>query len=466
MADPELSNLRTFGRSLQSPNLRTFEHSNVLWNMRPTMLAFLGLYCLFILYGSFIPFRFTTDPEIVRQHLSSVQVYPFQDGKKKFSIPDMASNALLFMPFGALLVVSRVTASTDRVRISSIILGGLIAAAFATTIELGQLFSLARTASLLDVEANTAGAVIGASAAYFLFPSASGRFSGWVRALRQQPAILPLGLVALSLIADRFYPFAITLDVSTAWHGLTHVQWHPFGSFDRRFWGNVVMDTAVNFAFLAALLHHVSERRWPGVQWAGTVWLTAIFFAGSLEAGKLFFVGRYPNVDNVILAAAGALAGVTLVPLISRWKPVKAHPGRALLVLAIALLVYAELTPFDFALTPSAVAAKTLRIEWLPLASYYGADPQTALFDLWNKLLLSGFLGFSVCVATRKGLWEAAIAGLIVGGFLESAQILTVARIPSVSDVLIFGVGACIGGTAYKRQVELAAGSRQRAANS
>ncbi len=427
------------------------------------MLTLLGLYCLFILYGSFIPFRFTTDPEVVRRHVASVQVYPFQDGKKNFSIPDMASNALLFMPFGALLVISRITASTDRVQISSIILGGLIAAAFATMIELGQLFSLARTTSLLDIEANTAGAVIGASAAYFLFPSASGRFSGWVRALRQEPAILPLGLVALSLIADRFYPFAITLDVSTAWHGLTHAQWHPFGSFHRRFWGNIVMDTAVNFAFLAALLRHVSERRWPGFQWAGTAWLTATFFAASLEAGKLFFVGRYPNVDNVILAAAGALAGVALIPLIGRWTPVKAHPGRALLMLALALLAYSELTPFDFALTPSAIAAKLLRIEWLPLASYYGADPQSALFDLWNKLLLSGFLGFSFCLATKKGLWEAAVAGLIVGGFLESAQILTVTRIPSVSDVLIFGAGACIGGTAYERHIQLAAGSRQQA---
>jgi VanZ family protein len=152
-----------------------------------------------------------------------------------------------------------------------------------------------------------------------------------------------------------------------------------------------------------------------------------------------------------MLAMLGALAGVTLVPLIVRSRPVRAYPELTLLGLATALLVYAELTPFSFAITPQAIVAKASRIEWLPLASYYGVEPQRALFDLWNKLMLSGFLGFAAAGALGGGRSASTAFGLILGGLLEGAQLLTVSRIPSVTDILIFGLGSYLGGTCHSR---------------
>jgi VanZ family protein len=416
------------------------------------MRSLLVLYCLFILYGSFIPFSVTTDPDVVRHNLSVVQLFPFQDGKRNFSIPDVSSNVVLFVPLGFLLVGSGLKCSPPGARTLSIMASVALAAAFSTIIEIGQLFSPGRTGSLLDVEANTTGAVVGAAAARLFFQPAQGRLARRATGvLGQEPALLPLGLLAVALAADSFYPFAVTLDVSTAWHNFTNAQWVPLESFRRRFWGDIVRENAVNFALLAALARHAAERLCPRGASAGSAWVATLLFAGSLEAGKLLFQGRYPNVDNVILAAVGTLAGVTLIQWIVRWGPVRRHPGVALLALAIALLGYGELTPFDFALAPSAIAAKTVRIEWLPLASYYGADPQSALFDLWNKLLLSGFLGFAVGSVTGRGGPGVAAAGLLVGGLLESAQVLTVTRIPSVTDVLIFGAGAYVGSVAYTR---------------
>lgn len=255
----------------------------------------------------------------------------------------------------------------------------------------------------------------------------------------------------MALVADRFYPFAVTLDVSTAWHNLRHAQWEPLATFRRRFWGDVLVDNAVTFALFAALLRAVADRLRRIETTPAAVWTVTVAFAALLEVGKLGFEGRYPNLDNILLAAAGGLAGITFLPWVTRREPVKAHPGLALLGLAVALLAYAELTPFDFSLAPSAIAAKAARIEWLPLASYYGADPQSALFDLWNKLLLSGLLGFAVLAATGRGRREAAMAGLAVGGLLECAQVLKVTRIPSITDVLIVGVGAYLGGVAQVR---------------
>ena len=134
------------------------------------------------------------------------------------------------------------------------------------------------------------------------------------------------------------------------------------------------------------------------------------------------------------------------------WQPIRKRPEWALAVLALLLLAYSELTPFAFATSSSALATQVGRIEWLPLLSYSRADAQSALFDLWRKLLLSGFWGFSFSwVMSSAAPWRAASAGLVVGGALEAAQLLTIGRTPSVGDALILGLGAWIGGIVYRR---------------
>ena len=62
------------------------------------------LYCLFILYGSFIPFRFSDDPEFVRSQFARFFTPPYDHGIRRFSLPDVVSNILLFLPFGFLWV--------------------------------------------------------------------------------------------------------------------------------------------------------------------------------------------------------------------------------------------------------------------------------------------------------------------------------------------------------------------------
>ena len=57
-------------------------------------------YCLFILYGSFIPFRFSDDSEFVRSQLARFFTPPFDQGVRRFSLPDVVSNILLSSPSG------------------------------------------------------------------------------------------------------------------------------------------------------------------------------------------------------------------------------------------------------------------------------------------------------------------------------------------------------------------------------
>ena len=256
------------------------------------------------------------------------------------------------------------------------------------------------------------------------------------------------------LSIDSFYPFAITLDVSTVWQNVKHIQWGLLESLRDHLWSDLLMNKVIPFALLMALVCHSLARLGPRRHVGWTASMLTCLFAGVLEVGKLFFEGRVPKVDNVLLAALGALAGGPLLPWISRPTLVRIYPWRALVALAVVFVAYAELTPFDFTLTPAALATKAAQVEWIPLLSFYGADPQNALyalFDLWQKGLRAGFLGFTVAAATGTGGRYAAFAGLLLGTLLESAQVLMLSHLPSVTDVLVFGVGAYGGGLASTR---------------
>jgi VanZ family protein len=408
----------------------------------------LVVWCCFIVYGSLIPFRFSADPDFVRSNLAKVQVLPFQAGVKKFSIPDIASNVLLFIPFGLLLAGSecRVLGRSWPRRICAI---GAWALGFAAVIELGQLFAAGRRSSAIDVESDVLGAVVGGVGAYLL-QRYGKQVNTCLRAVRAEPGLVPMALVAVWLCADAFYPFAVTLDVSTAWHNLTHAKWIPFRE-PQAFWLDRVVNEAVVFAILSALIRSALRRHVSALTATAAAVAGAIAFSIALESGKLLVVGRAPNMENVLLASAGAVCGVTLAPLLMAWYPIKRRPEWALAVLALLLLAYSELTPFAFGTPSSAFATQVGRIEWMPLLSYSRADAQSALFDLWRKLLLSGFWGFSFSWVMSSTPWRAACAGLVVGGALEAAQLLTIGRTPSVGDVLILGLGAWIGGIVYRR---------------
>ncbi len=406
----------------------------------------LVLWCCFIAYGSFIPFRLSADPDFVRSNLAKVQLFPFQGGTKNFSLPDVASNILLFIPLGFLLSGSGFSfVGPSRAR--RICASGALALVLGTVIELGQLFAVGRRSSGIDVEAGVIGALIGATGAC-LFQRYGGRAANSLGVAPDEPRLVPVALLVFWLCSNAFYPFAVTLDVSTVWHNLTHVRWSPIGG-SQGFWLDRVVDEAVMFAMLSALLGSALRRHASGAMAAIMGASAAVAFSCALELGKLFVVGRLPTVENVLLASVGAVLGVTGIPMLVKCWPIRKHPDRALAALALALLVYSELTPFAFARSSSTLVAHVHRIEWTPFFGSYGADPESALFDLWKTLLLATFWGFSFARVTRATPLGAARAGLLLGALLETAQVLTVSRIPGVGDVLSFGLGAWIGGAMY-----------------
>ena len=230
----------------------------------------------------------------------------------------------------------------------------------------------------------------------------------------------------------------------------------PFRHGAHRFLGDLIVEKVLVFALLGDLVRRSLDTGKAWFSGALPAALLTYAFAAAVEGGKLFFVARTPNAENFLLGSLGGVMGALLGRLLADMPPVRRRPLDVLLVLALLLIAYSELTPFDWMISREAIGAKTLRVEWLPVASYYEADPEMALFDLGKKSVLGCALG--VLVQARRAsrglprrLWLPAAWGLGAGAILEASQLLQVSHKPSTTDVLIFGVAAWAGCALYAR---------------
>jgi VanZ family protein len=397
-------------------------------------VALLVVYVLFVAYGSFFPFNFTYDPSAWHRLLDAPLPRLHDASGRR-----LVSNVLLGAPVGILLVWSRLAGRGLLTRLASVV---ALDAALAAAVEIGQLHLPGRIASLIDVIAQVIGSFAAAVVTHALLAGVE-RPAGprLARALHRRPALAGLLVVVAVLAADALYPFAVTLDVSTVLDNLRAGTWWPLASFGRGFWPDLIVEQALAYAaaaWLARVVFRDASLRPAGL----LAWLGCVALAIGLEAGKLMIVGRAPNVDHVWLAAVGALLGVTALPALARLRLVRQHVPALLVAGAVALLVYEELTPFTMIGSWDALPARIARIEWLPFTSYYGADLQSALFDLGKKLGLGAAVGAAMRHASPRP-WLVLVP--LLGVLLEAAQVLQPVHTAAVSDALVIYVGAIAG---------------------
>ena len=422
---------------------------------RRALRGLLLLYSLFIVYGTFIPFRFSADLEFIHSQWAHFFKAPFVNGAKQFSIPDVISNVLLFIPFGFLWVGSEL-GKPILYRLFGAGFGvSYLGFVFGLAIEVGQIFSPGRTASILDALCNGFGAGVGGVFGYLAFRALRGSLGASLkRTIRDRPSLVLLALLVSALLSNAYYPFDITIDVSTVWESFKHIQWRPFGSGPHRFWLDLLLDKILFFVAIGCMatlnLRHMSVRA------AGALaWCLCVVFAAGLETGKLFFAGRVPNPENLIVYMVGALAGIFVVAPLSGRAFVRRHSAFILIAIMLGLELCSELSPFDWVTSIDELRTRIVTIEWLPFAAYYGAAPQSAIFDLAKKLFIVGPVGFVIASHRRRGRLIAALVGLVSGAVLETCQIALRSRTPSITDVLLFVVAAWSGAVVFQRLSEI-----------
>ena len=218
------------------------------------------------------------------------------------SLPDIAQNLLLYIPFGMLGVWAfRGSAPGRRASYSSIV---ALAFVYSSAMELLQTRFAARIASPLDITSNVAGALIGAIAAerteQVLVRGMHGaRRLGLVTA----PARYLLAAVLAAIVIAAWYPFDVTLDVSTLSERTREVRHDPWlwpSSFE-------LFAQAARFFVLAALitlcLPGLSRRRAP------VAMVVAVMIAGVVDLGQCAMGSQPIGVSALLSQSAGSLAG-------------------------------------------------------------------------------------------------------------------------------------------------------------
>jgi VanZ family protein len=250
---------------------------------------------VFILYGSINPFS---------RDRARYEALP------GISLPDIAQNMLLYIPFGICGVWAlRRDSSSRRGLVARV---AAIAVVYSSTMELLQLGSPSRFASSLDVLANAAGAWAGAVSSdaterALRIAADSVRPTG----LLTEPARYLLAAALAAIVLTAWYPFDVTLDVSTLSDRTRAVRQDPWLST-----GSTELWTqGGRFFVLAALLTACLPGLAKHAAWVAA--LAAMTIAVIVDLGQLA-MGSHPVGGAVLLSqAAGAGAGAAAM---FRWR--------------------------------------------------------------------------------------------------------------------------------------------------
>ena len=392
------------------------------------------LFSVFIVYGTTIPFDFVADGAAVARKLAELPLSPFVSPAtgNRISIPDAVQNVLLFVPFGALGVLSG--KRTKRFELRRVLLVAALGAALSVFVEALQLFMANRVTSVSDVAMNTTGALLGAF-------GADRTIRGSHLALRRMKAaglidertFYPMMVAVIVVCLFAWQPFDVALDVST-FVSKVRLLGGDFWQF------TVITHEGVGFvqyallaATVAAWLEALGRQR--VVLQAAT---SAIALALVLEVSQLFITSRMPGLEDLSVHAAGSMTGALLWRWDRRGRWRRAWP----VVVSVGIGVGAAL----LMLSPFVIAPEYRQVRWLPFLGYYEHTTFGTLSHVVELLLIYFPVGFCFAqvLPPRSALLTSVVAGLAMAVPVEYFQGWVVGRYPDVTDVLFSGVGGSL----------------------
>ncbi|MBM4016888.1 MAG: VanZ family protein [Planctomycetes bacterium] len=420
-------------------------------------------YLAFVVYGSLVPLHFQSRPfgEAVSQFLRTPYLSIFVGGRA-----DLVANLLLFIPltFFAMGVLTRENSRRRRWAIA--LCTAPAAAALSVGIEFTQLYFPARTVSLNDMLAESAGGVIGI-VIWFL---AGARVTCWARGLwqehvQEERAAKILSGYAVALALYQLLPFDLTIRPSEVYHKFSdgHVNLIPLADAARLDLYGVLSDAALMapIGYLIVLL--ARGRRHPLRLAAG--W--GLLFAAAIELLQLFVVSRYPSATDVVLGAAGAGAGGWLAmhfgpaarPGVCETPFWARHGGwiKAGLLLAwTAGIVWTKWWPLEFAWPPDGLWQGVIRSVRVPLTGLYYQSELSAAGQVareFTAFAVMGLLARSLAgpreESARASAAVAAIAVAAAAVALEAGQLFLPAGGADMTSVILPVAGGIAGVLLY-----------------
>jgi VanZ family protein len=448
-----------------TPRARPLRTATTLW----------WVFALFIVYGTTIPFHFTTDRQLVADHVSRLTPNPLVSSAtgQRESIPDIVQNLLLFAPFGVLGILAR--GATAR---SVFVVTGL-AAALGAAVEALQLFTLDRISSLGDVVFGTAGAFAGALVAYRgqrAWRNALGRLAA--ARLVDTEAFYPLMVAAIVICTGAWEPFDVTLDVSTVVSKIRALQGDVWQSTALTDEGVALVQYALFAVAASSWIGSIRTRRreeseadearsgprehprWHDAVAAGAISLVAAF---GLEASQIAITSRMPGLEDAVVRGAGGVIGALIWSLAgrrgSRTRPAQGlAEARAPRWWLVVLMVGTAAGAAIQVLSPFQEASAYRGFGWFPFLGYYVHTSFDTLSHVMELMLIYFPLGFCRVWWTRRpdrAVVTAIVVAVPIAAPLECLQGWIVGRYPDITDIGVSVLGACCGAWAASKGAAL-----------
>ncbi len=441
-----------------------------------------GLYLLFILQSTVVPFDF----DLNRSDLSASSLYVITTGWSYW--PDIVANIFLYLPFGVLLHWSWVR-SLRRLLVA-VSPAVLIALIVSLGTEWIQAYSPSRVSSLVDVAANAVGATLGVCVS--IAGGWSGpRFKQFLRSdFRLHPGECLLKVYCLLLVLFALVPFGILLDgprLRQAFRESTLIPFeqsiahqrkaqdardrddehmHAVERFNQM---NLWTRWAAEFASFVVLVWLLNPVLFRDYQFSRTTtnaltWWIAGGLALGLSVLQLPVLSRGFHVTDILMRLTGAAVGI-----FTRWwfiermevAAVGAPSAQDRLWFRFAkfgcgatfiYIMIGGLIPFIVDTRERLLSRAILTENFLPFFSYFRARFDLAMGDLIGKA--ASYVVFAALLAhCWGGLHYRPVAirlravTLVVLGMsvvIEIAQVALRPRVPSLTDPIIAVVaGAC-----------------------
>ncbi|MGE3957968.1 MAG: VanZ family protein [Vicinamibacterales bacterium] len=390
------------------------------------------LSALFIVYGTTIPFSFDALAEAVTLRLMRIgHTTPWAlHAVDRLSIPDVVQNILLFVPFGVLGFLGRPTSGRAGAAWRVVVVT-VLGTCLSLAVEVLQLFTADRTASLTDLAANSSGAGGGAVAAWLLRGTALRLLRQLARAgFLETGTFYPVLVYGALLGVAAWEPFDVTLDVGSVAHKVRLFlddPWQFRGVDDE---GLAVLQSAL---LAGALSSYLSARGRPSA--AVSAAALGALLGVALEGSQALIEARQPGLADALVRVAGACAGAAAWTLTRRGR----HGLLAATALGTTLAAAMQL------LSPFTLADHYQRVQWVPFLNYYTNTSVDTVSHAIELLLLFLPLGFVTggTDRSRRGALRLAVAiALLVAVPLEFAQGWIRGRFPDVTDVVLAVAGA------------------------
>jgi glycopeptide antibiotics resistance protein len=401
----------------------------------------LVLWTVFIVYGTLIPFVFTTD-------LGEVVAKVHQLGKtlgRPLSRSDVVSNVLLFVPWGSLFFLRQARRGSGFwAALLSSTLGGM---ALSGLVETGQLFAPSRTSSLVDLVTNTAGSALGALVGWAIYRRLWPTWSPRLTPLVNERPIASCALAATAgLVLAGLSPFDVSINPGDLWAAVKQARPIPFGpalggtpaQVEPWSWAQEGLSWMLAGGLFAMALREAGKRGVPALA------TTAALCGGlalMIEVAQLAIAGRVADMTSVIFALIGSAAGAAVVSWSSRRTP-RQWVSPALVVWAMDVTL-AAWTPLHL-VAPGHRSFQAWQL--VPFWSYYWRTDVYAVADLLNQVM--SFIPLGVLLAVkdpRMPVWRALVFGFGVGLVLEAGQLGLADRTAEITDALSAGAGAVLG---------------------